>query len=124
MKYSIPLFVSCLLIVACKDSKTGHFEYPETKRVAVEDTLHGTVVSDPYRWLEDDRSTETENWVEEQNKTTFGHLDKIPFRSDLKARLEQLWNYEKITTPFTEGQYTYFYKNNGLQNQYVVYRPF
>ena len=119
------LFTPVLLffvVISCQDSSSAILEYPETQRGSVVDTLHGTAVPDPYRWLEDDRSAETENWVEEQNKTTFGHLDKIPFRSDLKARLEQLWNYEKITTPFTEGDYTYFYKNDGLQNQYVVYR--
>src|SRR5690606_14326250 len=86
------------------------------------DTYFGSEVSDPYRWLEDDRSPETENWVKDQNKTTFNYLDKIPFREDLKKRLEKLWNYEKLGSPFKEGNYTYFYKNDGLQNQYVVYR--
>ncbi|MEP2238468.1 MAG: prolyl oligopeptidase family serine peptidase, partial [Maribacter sp.] len=81
-----------------------------------------TEVKDPYRWLEDDRSPETEAWVKEQNKTTFGYLENIPFRADLKNRLEKLWNYEKLGSPFKKGDYTYFYKNNGLQNQYVIYR--
>jgi prolyl oligopeptidase len=86
------------------------------------DQYFETSVKDPYRWLEDDRSKETEAWVRSQNKTTFDYLDKIPFRSTLKKSLEKLWNYEKIGSPFKEGDYTYFYKNNGLQNQYVIYR--
>ncbi len=85
-------------------------------------TILGHTVNDPYRWLEDDRSEETEKWVKEENAVTFGYLEKIPFRKDLKNRLEQLWNYEKLSSPFNEGDYTYFYKNDGLQNQYVLYR--
>ncbi|MDV7137732.1 prolyl oligopeptidase family serine peptidase [Maribacter sp. TH_r10] len=96
--------------------------YPTTHKTDSVDTYFGTEVKDPYRWLEDDRSPETEAWVKEQNTTTFGYLEKIPFRADLKNRLEKLWNYEKLGSPFKEGDYTYFYKNDGLQNQYVVYR--
>lgn len=96
--------------------------YPVTAKVDTVDNYFGTEVKDPYRWLEDDRSPETEAWVKDQNKTTFGYLEKIPFRNDLKNRLEKLWNYEKLGSPFKKGDYTYFYKNDGLQNQYVVYR--
>ncbi len=96
--------------------------YPYTSKVGVVDTYFGTKVEDPYRWLEDDRSPDTEAWVRKQNNTTFGYLDQIPFREDLKNRLEELWNYEKVGSPFKEGRYTYFNKNNGLQNQNVVYR--
>lgn len=96
--------------------------YPTTAKADSVDTYFGTDIKDPYRWLEDDRSPETEAWVKEQNSTTFGYLDKIPFREGLKKRLEKLWNYEKLGSPFKEGNYTYFYKNDGLQNQYVVYR--
>lgn len=96
--------------------------YPVTAKVDTADNYFGTEVKDPYRWLEDDRSPETEAWVKDQNKTTFGYLEKIPFRNDLKNRLEKLWNYEKLGSPFKKGDYTYFYKNDGLQNQYVVYR--
>ncbi len=96
--------------------------YPTTAKADTIDTYFGTDVKDPYRWLENDRSPETEAWVKTQNRTTFGYLEQIPFRNDLKNRLEKLWNYEKITAPFEEGDYTYFYKNDGLQNQYVVYR--
>ncbi|WP_297704542.1 prolyl oligopeptidase family serine peptidase [uncultured Eudoraea sp.] len=103
-----------------KDSITVN--YPLTKKVDTVDNYFGTIVNDPYRWLEDDRSEETETWVKQENAVTFGYLDKIPFRKDLKNRLEQLWNYEKLSSPFKEGEYTYFYKNDGLQNQYAVYR--
>ncbi len=96
--------------------------YPETKKVDTIDTYFGTEVKDSYRWLEDDRSDETAAWVTAQNKLTFGYLEQIPYREALKSRLEKLWNYEKFSAPFKEGDYTYFYKNNGLQNQYVVYR--
>lgn len=117
--------VAALLLGACntttqKESITVN--YPTTHKADSVDTYFGTEVKDPYRWLEDDRSPETEAWVKEQNNTTFGYLEKIPFRADLKNRLEKLWNYEKLGSPFKEGDYTYFYKNDGLQNQYVVYR--
>lgn len=96
--------------------------YPETKKGDTVDTYFGTEVPDPYRWLEDDRSLETGEWVKTQNKVTFGYLEKIPYREQLKSRLETLWNYEKVGAPYKEGKYTYFRKNDGLQNQYVIYR--
>ena len=96
--------------------------YPITTKTDVFDTYFGTKINDPYRWLEDDRSAETKAWVEAENKVTQGYLSGIPFRGDIKKRLETLWNYEKFTAPFKEGVYTYFYKNDGLQNQYVLYR--
>ncbi|MBO0321083.1 S9 family peptidase [Muricauda sp. CAU 1633] len=119
------LLTAVVLFAACQNTPKGEpitVSYPTTKKVDTVDTYFGTEVPDPYRWLEDDRSAETEAWVKQQNAATFGYLDKIPFREDLKNRLEKLWNYEKVGSPFKEGDYTYFYKNNGLQNQYVVYR--
>ncbi|MDT0676365.1 prolyl oligopeptidase family serine peptidase [Autumnicola musiva] len=112
-------------LAACDDSKTEKetaLNYPETKKVDTVTNYFGTEVKDPYRWLENDRSEETENWVEAQNEVTFDYLKSIPFRKELENRLSELWNYEKIGSPFTEGNYIYFYKNDGLQNQYVVYR--
>jgi len=97
-------------------------KYPATKKGDVVDNYFGVEVADPYRWLEDDRSEETGDWVKAENKVTFDYLSQIPYREHLKTRLAELWNYEKIGAPFKEGNYTYFYKNNGLQNQYVVYR--
>ncbi|MBJ6368412.1 prolyl oligopeptidase family serine peptidase [Snuella sedimenti] len=105
-----------------KTCKKALINYPETKTVDIVDTYFGIEVEDPYRWLENDRATETEAWVNAQNEVTNMYLEKIPFRDALKKRLSHLWNYEKIGAPFTEGQYTYFSKNDGLQNQHVIYR--
>lgn len=118
-------FGCLLLMVACNDkqsSDTVKVTYPETKKVDTVDVYFGTEVKDPYRWLEDDRSAETADWVKAQNEVTFGYLDKIPYRKNIKERLEKLWNYEKIGAPFKEGDFTYYYKNDGLQNQNILYR--
>jgi len=96
--------------------------YPITKTIDTVDNYFGIDIKDPYRWLEDDRSPETAAWVKAQNKETHAYLDNIPFREELKERLSSLWNYKKVGAPFKEDDYTYFYKNNGLQNQYVLYR--
>lgn len=122
---AIPFFIVLLVMTSCKTEVKKDpiiVKYPTTTKVDIVDTYFETQVPDPYRWLEDDRSTETENWVKEQNQTTFNYLDNIPFRAALKERLSTLWNYEKVGAPFKEGDYTYFYKNDGLQNQYVIYR--
>ena len=114
------------MVMSCK--KEGQKDrnilvnYPETKKVDTVTKYFGTEVKDPYRWLEDDMSDETGDWVKRQNEVTFGYLKNIPYREELKERLEKLWNYEKVGSPFKEGDYTYFYKNDGLQNQYVIYR--
>lgn len=123
----------CLLtlsiIMSCKEEQKESMKrkeiavtYPETKKVDTVTNYFGTEVKDPYRWLEDDRSEETETWVGKQNEATYGYLDNIPYRNELKERLSKIWNYEKVGSPFKEGDYTYFYKNDGLQNQYVIYR--
>ena len=96
--------------------------YPETRKDQTVDNYFGINVPDPYRWLENDRSEETADWVKQQNKLTFSYLDKIPYRRELENKLSSLWNYEKVSPPFKEGDYTYYYHNNGLQNQAVVYR--
>ena len=96
--------------------------YPTTNKGETIDVYFDTKVADPYRWLEDDKSAETGAWVKSQNEVTYGYLAQIPFRDVLKARMEKLWNYEKISAPFKEGDFTYYYKNNGLQNQSVLYR--
>lgn len=97
-------------------------KYPTTKKVNQVDNFFGVNVNDSYRWLEDDLSTDTKNWVETQNKVTFEYLDQIKFREKLKNQLTELWNYEKISAPFKRGDYTYFYKNDGLQQHSVLYR--
>ena len=121
------LKISCLAIFffSCEkelEKKPIIVTYPETQQKEVVDTYFDTEVKDPYRWLEDDSSKETEAWVKEQNKTTFSYLDSIPFREALKKRYTKLINYEKISAPRKRGEYEYFYKNDGLQNQYVIYR--
>jgi prolyl oligopeptidase len=96
--------------------------YPISKTQDIQDNYFGTLVQDPYRWLEDDRSAETKAWVEEQNQVTQAYLAEIPFRSQIADRLSRLMDYEKFSRPFKEGRYTYYYKNSGLQNQSVLYR--
>ncbi|WP_426062748.1 prolyl oligopeptidase family serine peptidase [Flavobacterium sp. DSP2-3-1] len=96
--------------------------YPITSKGETVDVYFDTKLPDPYRWLEDDKSAQTGAWVKAQNEVTYGYLAQIPFRDVLKARMEKLWNYEKIGAPFKEGNFTYYYKNNGLQNQSVLYR--
>jgi prolyl oligopeptidase len=119
MKKSILIMALALPITLMSQNK---MQYPTTKKGQVTDTYFDTKVADPYRWLEDDRSEETGSWVKEQNRLTYDYLSKIPYRDALKSRLEKLWNYEKISAPFKEGNFTYYYKNNGLQNQSVLYR--
>ena len=116
------LIVFPLLTIILSCQNTNNLKYPTTEKSVVIDSYFGTDIQDPYRWLEDDLSEETMDWVNNQNKTTFNYLNSIPYKRNIKKRLEQIWNYEKRTSPFNEGDYTYYYKNNGLQNQYVVYR--
>ena len=116
--YSVAIY---FVLISC--NRTGYKNtYPITKKIPVSNNYYGTKIIDDYRWLEDDNSDDTKKWVINQNNTTFKYLDEIPFRNDLKVRLKQLWDYEKISAPFKEGQYTYFYKNDGLQNQSILYR--
>ncbi len=96
-------------------------EYPEAKKVDIVEDYHGTEVADPYRWLEDVDSEGTTAWVEAQNKITFAYLDAIPEREQIRRRLTELWNYERYSTPFKEGGAYFFFKNDGLQNQSVLY---
>jgi prolyl oligopeptidase len=122
MKKIIFLLAFAVLVVSCTTSQQEKITYPVTKTGNVVDTIFGTPVPDPYRWLEDDMSEETAAWVKEQNAVTFGYLEKIPYREQIKDRLTQIWNYEKFGMPSREGDYIYFAKNNGLQNQFVYYR--
>ena len=105
-----------------QSQKGNSIQYPQTKKGETVDVYFDTKIADPYRWLEDDKSAETGAWVKAQNVVTYDYLSKIPFREALKARMEKLWNYEKIGPPTKEGNYTYYSKNNGLQNQSVMYR--
>lgn len=115
---------SLTLMLSCNKSveNTASIKYPETAKVDTADTYFGEAVADPYRWLEDDRSAETAQWVKQQNDITFGYLDKIPYRDKIREQLETLYDYERLSAPFREGDYYYFYKNDGLQNHSVLYR--
>ena len=113
-------------LIACnqtpKEEEKMALTYPETRKDSVVDEYHGKQVADPYRWLEDDLSAETAAWVKAENEVTFGYLEQIPFRKQITDRMTELWNYEKYSAPTKEGKYTYFSKNDGLQNQSVIYR--
>lgn len=116
-----------LVFVACKNESFQHVPisiiYPETRMdTAVMEDYHGAMIADPFRWLEDDHAAETMEWVDRQNEVTFGFLEQIPYRENIRTRLEQLWDYEKYSSPFKEGNYYYYFKNDGLQNQSVLYR--
>ena len=117
------------LVAACKDEVKEEVKptlmtvkYPETKKVDTADVYFEDKVADPYRWLEDDQSDETAAWVKAQNEVTFGYLNQIPLQETIKEKMEKMWNYERISAPSKEGKFIYFYKNNGLQNQSVLYR--
>lgn len=110
-----------ILIMACNQPKETKISYPDTKKVDTTDTYFGVKVPDPYRWLEDDNSDETREWVIAENKITDSFLMKIPFREKLRERYTQLWNYPKYGVPDQKGDYLFFMKNDGLQNQNVLY---
>ena len=118
MKNSIPMGIIAVLSAA--NLYAQPLAYPETRKSDVSDTLFGYAVADPYRWLEDDKSSETGAWVKAENAVTEGYLNKIPFRKKLKERLTKLWNYEKYSTPIKKGEFYYFTKNDGIQNQPVI----
>ena len=115
----LPGFV--MLLTSSALAAQSALEYPVTRKVDHVDTYHGTKVPDPYRWLEDDTSAETAAWVEAQNKVTFAYLEKIPFRAQLTKRLKDLYDYAKYSAPSRKGDYFFFRKNDGLQNQSVLY---
>lgn len=129
MNKRIGIIVLAALATACQNehsiepaSDITLLPYPDTHEGDIVDNYFGNEVPDPYRWLENDTASNTKAWVEAQNKVTNNYLQQIPFRDAINARLEKLWNYEKYSAPFKEGDYTYFYKNDGLQNQSVLYR--
>lgn len=129
MKNTIQFVLLSLLFGACNQSQITapnveivRKPYPVTQEVDQKDTYFGTVVEDPYRWLEDDKSEKRKAWITAQNNVTSSYLDQIPYRDAMKERLKSIWNYEKLSAPFKEGKYTYFLKIDGLQNQWVIYR--
>jgi prolyl oligopeptidase len=116
---------AAIILASCNDKKTEvvqeKLNYPKTEKVAQVDDYFGTKVEDPYRWLENDTAENTKHWVDEQRKVTDSYLSKIPFRKQLGKRIEELINFPKYSSPFKMGEFTFFYKNDGLQNQSVLY---
>ena len=110
-----------VLAQSSKPQGNRKIDYPVSKKVDQVDDYHGTKVMDPYRWLENADAEDTKAWVETQNKVTFAYLGEIPAREQIKQRLTKLWNYERFGTPFSEGGRYFYSKNNGLQNQSVLY---
>jgi len=117
----ISLAVSTAIFAANLPAFAQSLQYPDTKRVDQTDNYFGTSVPDPYRWLEDDKSPQTAEWVQAENKVTFDYLSKIPYREKVKDRLSALLNYPKYSSPFRRGDTYFFFKNDGLQNQSVLY---
>ena len=113
--------VMCAVLAASVVALAQPLQYPTTRKVDHTDAYHGTKVADPYRWLEDDTSAETAAWVEAENKVTFPYLERIPFRQQFQDRVKALSNYERYSAPSRKGQYFFFSKNDGLQNQSVWY---
>ena len=118
----LPVWAACACITCQTPMKINFLPYPDTRRDTITDNYHGTRVADPYRWLEDDNSAETAAWVAAENEVTFGYLNRIPYRNALKQRLTELWNFPKEGIPYKIGPYYLFFKNDGLQNQSVLYR--
>lgn len=130
MKNLVFLFILIVFILGCENTNTKEsmaypkidVKYPPTKKLDTFDVYHGDTIIDPYRWLEDDRSAETEAWVQEQNKVTQSYLSKIPFRKKIEARYRELFNYPKLSSPYKVGEYYFFERNDGLQNQAIIYK--
>jgi prolyl oligopeptidase len=116
------IFMSVSLMALQAMGQQQTINYPDTKKVDTVDDYHGTKIADPYRWLENDHSEETKAWVTAQNKVTQDYLSKIPFRAEIRKRLEELWNYPKNGAPVKHGDFYYYFKNDGLQNQAILYR--
>jgi prolyl oligopeptidase len=120
-------FIIAAFIMGCNDNETegpsaADIQYPETHKVDTVDTYFGTEVKDPYRWLEDDNADNTARWVQKQNKVTFNYLEQIPFRSEIESKVKELIDYRRVSAPSKQGDYYYYYKNTGLQDQSVYYR--
>ena len=118
----LTLTVAAFAMQSCNVQNKMTEKYPTTKKVEHTDEYFGIKVQDPYRWLEDDLAADTKDWVQREVAFTNDYLAKIPFREEIRGQLQEIWNYEKIGAPFKEGDFTYFYKNDGLQAQSVLYR--
>jgi prolyl oligopeptidase len=121
MKNTLPLLILTALLCSSTTLYSQTVTYPKTKKIEFTDTYHGMKVPDPYRWLEDDNSAETKEWVKAENEVTHAYLDAIPFRNKIRERLEKIWNFPRYGTPSQENKYIIFSKNDGMQNQSVLY---
>lgn len=119
LRTSIGLAVLCFTV---GNAQQSIMKYPETKKVSHTDIYFGTKIEDSYRWLEDDRASDTKDWVKREIAFTQDYMGQIPFYNNIRSQLKEIWNFERVSAPFKEGNYTYFYKNNGLQAQSVLYR--
>jgi len=117
--FALIILLAIVFLPACQ--KQAQLTYPVTNKVDQVDDYFGTEVADPYRWLEDENSEEVGQWVEEENKVTFSYLENIPFREKIRQRITEVYNYPRYSSPFRAGEYYFFYKNDGLQNQSVIY---
>ncbi|MFN4150795.1 MAG: S9 family peptidase, partial [Candidatus Sericytochromatia bacterium] len=115
------LTVSTVMNVNMTAETKSIFKYPEAKKENIVEDFHGVKVSDPYRWLEDAKSEKTQNWIDEQNKITQEYIGSSDVKTRVKNRITELWNYPKYSVPYKEGDKYFFYKNDGLQNQSVLY---
>lgn len=122
LRRNLSRLAAVVLFLSISFNIMAQYKYPQTRKIDHTDDYNGTKISDPYRWLEDDRSAETAEWVKEQNKVTFDYLSQIPYRKQFQERLEKIFNYPKYSAPFRKGEWFYFSKNDGLQNQSVLYR--
>ncbi len=122
MRKYLLLFFAFFLVIDFSFAQQSKIIYPITKKTDSVDDYHGTKVADPYRWLENDTSAETKAWEKQENEVTFSYLSEIPYREQMKKRIQEVYNYPKYSAPFSKGEYFYFYKNDGLQNQSVLYR--
>jgi len=122
LKPLVILTIASITFLSGYSQKQQDLNYPDTKKVDHTDEYFGTKVEDPYRWLENDTSKQTEAWVKKQNKVTFNYLENIPFRNTLEERLREVWNYPKQSVPFKEENNYFVYKNSGLQDQSVIYK--
>jgi prolyl oligopeptidase len=114
----IALSLTTIFMISCQQQK---FNYPVTAKVDQVDDYFGTKVADPYRWLEDDTSAQTAEWVKAQNAVTFGYLEQIPYRQKIQDRLTEIWDYPKVSAPYKEGGRYYYSRNTGIQNQFVQF---
>ena len=114
--------ITLTLFICIASMTEAQLQYPVSHKGNQVDNYHGTQVADPYRWLEDDNSKETKDWVKAQNEVTFNYLAKINYREGFKKRIEALSNYAKFSSPQRKGDWFYFYKNDDLQNQSVLYK--